>query len=183
MASETNVTCITRDYLDDVKNADYSNLSYFSYGPQVSSNKAFSEIVIKITLCLITIIASLVGNLFVLYTMFVLPKLRKALTQHSLHVSNLENLNQIPKKTTSTINLNLANQRLDVNKQGKNTSTSLKDTHNPLIKRSSYISTNQNLLFPAPTVSYKKTVNLFVLNLIICDLMIVIWCSWVISKV
>ena len=185
--------CMTKEHLDHVKNADYSNLSFFHNGQHIASNKSLHEIAVKVILCLISIFSSLIGNLMVLYTMFVLPKLRKAFSPPTLHLNgmNLQNfaLNKYSKRAISTTNVSNidTSQKQFLPQQNNSTSNEIVKNINtpPRIsssrRHSSCISNNinQNNLFPAPTVSYKKTVNLFILNLIICDLMIVFWCSWV----
>jgi hypothetical protein len=184
-------SCMTKDHLDHVKNSDYSNLSYFNNSQHLGTNKSLHEITFKVTLCLISIFASLIGNLLVLYTMFVLPKLRQAFSP-SVHfnAASLQtfSINKFSKRAASTTNMtNLNGSQTQILQYQNNIIQNeiVKAINTPKIssprRYSSGFSSNinQNNLFPAPTVSYKKSVNLFILNLIICDLMIVFWCSWV----
>ena len=175
MAYNLTNSCLTIEHLDQVRNADYSNQSYYLYNNQLRSNKALYEIIIKILLCLVSIFAALIGNLLVLYTMFVLPKLRKAFTPPGLTTTGIS-LHNLPKRSSMTIQATNLMRQKSLTTQTKQTTNGCSSN----LRRQSCVSINQTLIpYIPPTPSHRKTVNLFILNLIICDLMIVFWCSWV----
>ena len=121
--------------------------------------------------------------------MFVLPKLRKAFTPAGLPL-NAISINNLPisqvqfsKRNTITTHMNLTYQKKLSGLPNQNIiHGSLSTVRNNIIRRHSIFSGAQNqcqVYAPAPSPLHRKTVNLFILNLIICDLMIVFWCSWV----
>ena len=186
-------SCLTKKLLDHVKNADYSNQSYLSYGPKVGSNIGLYGVIIKITLCLITIFISLFGNLLVLYTMFLLPRIRQPYTtwcqKNGVSMQNIKNLqNKNPSKMNKiTTSINKRFQK-SYNQNQNATRTTFLQVSSSRAKTDdqrqfscAYGNQTQNPVYiPVRIPQHRKTVNLFILNLIICDLMIVFWCSWVI---
>jgi hypothetical protein len=119
--------------------------------------------------------------------MFVLPKLRKAFTPAGLPLNRGVSINNLPigilsKRNTITTHMNLTNQKSFAGLQNQNIFHGSMGTLRNNLRRHSIFSsqpTHCQMYIPAPVPLRRKTVNLFVLNLIICDLMIVFWCSWV----
>jgi hypothetical protein len=176
--------CLTKETLDHVRKTDYSNQSYYMNGKSIAaSNKSLFEILIKLSLCLVSIFASLFGNLLVLYTMFILPKLRKTFSQPNYQPTAFKQIHLPIKNIVAsknfhshqvTTHMNLTNNKFLITSQSNLNSNQASNKR----KSCSIVEISKHPYAPKSPY-YRKTVNLFILNLLICDLMIVVWCSWV----
>lgn len=120
------------------------------------------EIVLKIILCLISLLASLLGNLIVMGS--ILAK--------SINSAYSPKLTNGPKYESRFI------------RQEKDYFVSINTNGDRILKKNrkslSQEADRGNLFSNRAYKLYKsKSVNLFILNLCFCDLMIVVWCSWV----
>ncbi|CAF0825381.1 unnamed protein product [Brachionus calyciflorus] len=174
--------------LFEIHSKSVIDFSQYDYIKQKGKTFPTYEISIKIILCLISSMASLFGNILVIYSILIKPLGksekygRMNIYHHGLYSikrgSNLKNGSPEPNKNAE------ANKKLE--KFSYKNKTSLDMDFDYL--NSSIVSRNNNF---TSSINYNnsvyriykpyknKPVNFFILNLCFCDLMIVLWCSWV----
>ena len=160
------------------------------------------ELIIKILLCSISIIASLAGNLIVIYSILVKSSSSNNnfynfdyKTRSSLNLNRkITSTTYLNRKKSSLINLSIKSRNIQTrnidfdnisiyNNHLKIKSSNRLAQHNNLneiLPENEENVVEKKLIVTRIYRPYKnKSVNLFILNLCICDLMIVVWCSWV----
>lgn len=148
------------------------NFSEFNFIGTKQSLSLF-EISIKLTLCIISIICALSGNLMVFYTIIIKPRFKsngKLMTKElTLRKGGLYKIDEY-----DIIDQNVL--RKSLSQENKMNSYRFYPDHREL----NYLKLDKRFFVTHVYRPYKnKPVNLFILNLCICDLMIVLWCSWV----
>lgn len=156
-SSSTLTNCITAT-LFELHTQSVINFSQFDYIRSKNSLPLY-EVIIKIVLCLMSLVASLFGNLIVMYK--ILIKSRSSTNSLKLTVPSTKNESRLLRHENCVF-MSLNAEQIKYRK-----SMSLDVERLNIQKKSIY-------------KSYKsKSVNFFILNLCFCDLMIVMWCSWV----
>jgi hypothetical protein len=148
------------------------NFSEFNF-IGAKQNLSLTEISIKLTLCIISIICALSGNIMVFYTIIIKPRLK---TNAKLLNKELAlRKGEVYKIDDYDINQNVL--RKSLSQDNKRNSYHFYPEHKDL----NYLNLDKRIFVTTHVYKpYKnKPVNLLILNLCICDLMIVLWCSWV----
>jgi hypothetical protein len=216
---ELGMNCLNQTFLEKLLGDDtLVNFSHMDYIGHASEEESIYGLAIKIALCLLSIIVSLSGNLYVIYSILIKPHLKNRMhkdsnnTNHSCrneYVFSYHDSSNITRNNVGNItNLTNMTQQINILMHQRSSETILAnsvkifrsagDFH--LAIESDYKksdaglcvlteSSENNLLVTKVEkkiiitriyMPYKKTTaNLFILNLCVCDLMIVIWCSWV----
>lgn len=172
-------SCINKS-LFEMHTSSIINFTRYDYIKHQDKHMPTYEIVLKIVLCLVSISASLFGNILVIYTILIKPYLKQNYfkNQFDLYVSNNNeslNYNQFIMHKKYSADFDFSRVRIRERNQSEANIYNLN-----LNNENTEIRTEKKLIV---TRSYKpcknKPVNLFILNLCFCDLMIVLWCSWV----
>lgn len=169
------------------------NLSDYDYLKFDELQPSTYEISIKIALCLISITASLFGNLMVIHSILIKPCYKRedeyvfVLDRTSSgSASSIRNKIVLPKKgsiysarkslkySSNSVSLNSNNVSTLASSFKNSTNNRRESNFNRLIGKKKQITVNR-----VYRQSNKKPVNIFVLGLCFFDLMIVLWCSWV----
>lgn len=154
MNHSTIPSCITSSIFE-LHSQSIINFTQFKYIKDQHSIPVF-ERVLKIFLCSISLLASLFGNIIVMSS--ILTKSR-----------NFTNVAKYESRYFYHENNNL----VSMNTNGDKISRKHRKSSSRELDRLNLNSNRASKLYK------NKSVNLFILNLCICDLMIVVWCSWV----
>jgi hypothetical protein len=170
------------------------NLSDYDYLKNDDLQPSTYEITIKIALCLISMTASLFGNVMVIHSILIKPCYKREEEYvfvmdrtSSGSAKSIRNKVVLSKKdsiysarkdlkfSSNSISLNSTNNFSTIVSSFKNSTNNKRESNfNRLISRKKQINVNR-----VYRQSRKKPVNIFVLALCFFDLMIVMWCSWV----
>ena len=154
------ISCINKTLLE-MHSQSTIDFSRYEFLKTKSRSMSWREISFKIVICMISIILSFVGNVITIYSMWIKPNLKKnSSANRDFYIQNIS--------FTKTTNQSQCREN-STNEQGNN--------HN----QSSNSGSQKKIVFTRVASQEKKNkpINVFILNLCFCDLMIVIWCSWV----
>ncbi|RNA12392.1 substance-P receptor-like [Brachionus plicatilis] len=168
MTYKTSSNCITVG-LFELHTQSIINFTQFDYIKDKQS-LPFYEVFLKMALCLVSLIAALFGNLTVMYRIII--KSRKTnsfkMTNGDKRLSLKCESRFAPLETENLVFMSRNAGQI----QYKDRKSFLVEIDQENVR----VNTYSNLTYK----SYKsKSVNFFILNLCFCDLMIVMWCSWV----
>ena len=160
------IPCISKTLLE-MHTQSIIDFSQYEYLKVNTRAMPWPEIIFKIAICMLSIILAFVGNVITIYSMLIKPFLKKHTTQnHEYFVSNVSSQKQMV-RTAFKASLNTTRQQvkliLNENERDSNRkNSSVKKIYITKLSRPK-----------------RPKINYFILNLCFCDLMIVIWCSWV----
>ena len=140
------------------------DFSEYEYIKLEENETQWNEIILKILLCTISIIFALFGNIITIYNMVIKPNInKKSSVRYHYYLPNNELIKMETNSNEGRPSDNITRKRL--NTKEKNNDLNGKETKVILAKISK----------PAR----KKSVNYFILNICFCDLIIVVFCSWI----
>ena len=165
IVSHAPIKCISKSLLE-LHMKSVIDFSQYTYIRTRINNLTWTEIIIKVVCCLLSIFIALFGNLFTIYNMIIKPKLKSGTNlNYEYYVSNTSGVSTILNKCSLIRRSKEQELRSFSNEKEKESDTNNKEKKFFITKISRPIK--------------KNSVNFFILNLCFCDLMIVIWCSWV----
>lgn len=182
--------CINKSFFELHMQSEI-NFTQYDYIRQKNTNMSMFELILKLVLCLASIIASLFGNIMVIYSILIKPSLKRKNSHNHFDCylpqeSNNESYNSNRSRLNNIrYSREFANNLLQMPRQSN--TPSIKKNGEFLILSNGHDVQDENDLCIEKRIFvtriYKphrnKPVNLFILNLCFCDLMIVLWCSWV----
>jgi len=164
------VTCISKSLLE-LHMKSVIDLTEYTYIRMKSDELPWYEIVIKIALCMLSIMSSFFGNVITIYNMLIKPKLKSSSTlKYDYYISDANGVSSVLHKSSI---VKKTRDEQSINNQCMRSFSS---------EKGSAFKNNEKKIIVTKITRPKiknKSVNFFILNLCFCDLMIVIWCSWV----
>ena len=172
ITSREPIKCISKSLLE-LHLKSVIDFSEYTYIKPNTNEMPWYEITIKVVCCMLSISIALFGNLFTVYNMLIKPKLKSgASLKYEYYASNTSGV---------SIVLNKFSLAKKSNRQESATFNREMRSFSMEKERDSDINNKGNKFFitKVSRPTKRKPVNFFILNLCFCDLMIVIWCSWV----